>query len=518
MSNNQTYKSNNTRLAKNTLFMYVRMGITMIVGLITSRIVLQSLGAEDFGLYNVVSGVVVLVTFLNSSLSLSAQRFMSYAYGEGKEQKVQDILNASFAIFLGLCVTIIFISETIGVWFINEKMVFPAEKVNLANWVFQFSMVITCTNILRTPFNALFISSERFDFYAKSAIVESVIHLAFVLLLLFDKVNPSYIYIVYQLITALIMLTWYYIYFRRNFKSSITITKVQDKTLYKDLFSFSGWTILGTTGVMGYQQGINILLNLFFGISINAAYGIANRVNSMVNQFFTGFQQAANPQITKAHANGDTEEQTRLIIFTSKISFFLLLTIGAITIYNIDFILNLWLGDVPTHTTSLCCLMIIGAMIDSLSAPLYVTIYATGKIKVYQIVISCLLLTNILFSYIVFRAGMQVEICMVIRIFIFIISYIARLIFVKKLTKVKISNIISDVVLRVISISFIMFSVTLLLCNISNPLIRLFAITPILLVIMIISIYYLGFNQHDRKELKVKLGNIWESKKRQKND
>lgn len=500
-------QSNNKRLAKNTLLMYIRMGITVFVGLITARYVLQALGEEDFGLYNVVSGIVIFVTFLNSSLAHASQRFMSYAYGKGNVDVVQDTLNASFRIFIGLDIIVVLVSETIGLWFLNEKMSFAPEKIYLANWVFQFSVIITCLNILRTPFNALFISSERFDFYAKSAIVESGVHLIFVLLLFVDFVQPSYIYIVYQTITAFVILVWYYCYFRRKYKGEIEIAKVRDKSLYREFFSFSGWTVFGTLGVIGFQQGINVLLNIFFGVSVNAAFGIANRINSIVNQFFTGFQQAANPQITKAHAVGNVEEQTKLIIFTSKISFFLLLSVGVVVIYNIDYLLSLWLDNVPKHTSSLCCLMIIGAMIDSLSSPLYVTVYATGRIKLYQIIISLVLLSNIFFSYIGFYWGLPVESCMAIRIALFCIAYIVRLLFVKNYTDVDIKRILSEVIVRILVISIFMFAIVYFLFDIANPIFRLFCVTPLLFLFMIFMIYYLGFDRESRTLLKGKVVN-----------
>lgn len=190
------------RLAKNTIMMYIRMGITMIAGLITTRVVLQALGADDFGLYNAVSGIVVLITFLNNSLMLATQRYLSYAIGEGNEQKLQDVFNASTIIYLAIVGIILLIGETIGLWFLNEKMVFAADKISLANFVYQFSLLITCFNVIRTPFNSLFVATERMNFYALLAVVEAVIHLGFVYLLLILPYNPSYSYIVLQSISV----------------------------------------------------------------------------------------------------------------------------------------------------------------------------------------------------------------------------------------------------------------------------------------------------------------------------
>ena len=290
------------RLVKNTIMMYIRMGITMLAGLITTRLVLDSLGAEDFGLYNAVSGIVVLITFLNNALMLATQRYLSYAIGEGNTQKLQDVFNASIRIYFAIIGIILFIGETLGLWFLNTQMVFPNDKIELANFVYQFSLIITCLNVLRTPFNSLFIASEKMDFYALLAIVEAVIHLFFVFLLVYLPINPSYTYIVFQTLSAVIIIIWIITYFKKKFSQEIKFKKVSDKKLFKELLSFSGWGIFGSIAVVGFQQGINILLNMFFGLTVNAAFGIANRVNSLVNQFFTGFQTAANPQITKAYA------------------------------------------------------------------------------------------------------------------------------------------------------------------------------------------------------------------------
>jgi len=481
--------------------MYIRMGITMIAGLITTRVVLQALGADDFGLYNAVSGVVVLITFLNNSLMLATQRYLSYAIGESNQQKLQDVFNTSLIIHLVIAGIILLLGETVGLWFLNKKMVFSEGKLGLANFVYHFSLLITCFNVIRTPFNSLFVATERMNFYALLAVIEAVIHLAFVYLLVILPYNPSYSYIVLQSISVIIIVFWSYLYFLKHFSHEIQITKVGDKALFKEILSFSGWGMFGSAAVIGFQQGINILINLFFGVTVNAAFGIANKVNSLVNQFFTGFQTAANPQITKAHAAGDVQIHTSLINRTTKISFFLLLLIGTLVIYNLDFLLGIWLVNVPEHTISLSRLMIIGAMIDALSSPLYVTIYATGRIKVYQIVISIILLMNLVITYIFFNIGYSVETCMYVRIFLFIVAYIARLLFVKSYTKIDINDILKASILPIAVISTIVLLIIIALWHIEHPFIRLFVISPILSVILLLLMFYIGFDKVERNYL-----------------
>lgn len=474
----------------------------MLVGLITTRLVLQSLGAEDFGLYNAVSGIVVLITFLNNALMLATQRYLSYAIGERNAQKLQDVFNASIYIYLVIVGIIIVVGETLGLWFLNEKMVFHDDKVDLANFVYQFSLVITCFNVIRTPFNSLFVATEKMDFYALLAVVESLIHLLFVFLLINLPYNPSYVYILFQTISAMIIMAWIISYFKKMFSQEIKISKVSDNALFKELLFFSGWGVFGSVAVIGFQQGVNILLNMFFGVTVNAAFGIANRVNSLVNSFFTGFQTAANPQITKAYASGDVTTQVTLINRTTKISFFLLLLVGTEVIYNLDFLLNVWLIDVPDYTISLSRLMIIGAMIDALSAPLYISIYATGQIKYYQITISIVLLLNIVISYILFKMGSCVEACMYVRISLFVVAYIVRLVFVKVYTKVEISKILKEAIAPIAVIVVIVLVMVSLSWRVSNDYARLFVVTPLHLIVMLSLISIIGFSAQERKVVK----------------
>lgn len=490
------------------MMMYIRMGITMIASLITARVVLQTLGVEDYGLYNAVSGFVVLMTFLNHALNLTSQRYFSYTIGENDTQKLQDVFNATFKIYIIVAGIIFLLGETVGNWFVYTQMVFPEGKKTLALFVYQFSLLITCLNVVRTPFTALFIASEKLEFYATSAIIESGIHLLLVFLLLVVPVNPSYIYILFQTILSIFMVALFYIFFKRHYSDSINFEKVNNKKLYRELISFSGWGVFGSVATIGYQQGINILLNLFFGVTVNAAFGIANRINSMVNQFFTGFQTAANPQITKAHAVGNVQDQLRLINNTSKISFFLLMFVGVAVIYNLDFLLIIWLKDVPENTSLLCRLMIIGAMVDALSSPLYVTIFATGKIRSYQVTISTVLLMNIVFSYLAYRLGSPVQTCMYIRIILFGVGYVIRLYFVKKYTSINILEIVREVICRVAVISAIIGLIVSVLQGVSEPLIRLFLVTPALLIIMAIIMYYLGFNHNEKKTIDAKVLSI----------
>ncbi len=491
------------RLAKNTIMMYIRMGITMITSLITARVLLDVLGVEDYGLYNAVSGIVVLINFLNNALTLTSQRYFSYALGEGDLLKLRDVFNATFIIYLNVAVLLIIIGETVGLWFLNGKMVFPEGKVTLANFVFQFSLLITALNIMRTPFSSIFIASEKLDFFATSSIVESVLHLGFVFLLLIVPYNPSFVYIVFQTTLALFMLLWFVWYFNCYYSDVIKFSRVQNKGIYKELTSFSGWGIFGSIAVVGFQQGVNILLNMFFGVTINAAFGIANRVCAMVNQFFSGFQTAANPQITKAQAIGDVVAQQNLIIRTSKISYLLLMFVGVIVTYNIDYLLEVWLNSVPDHTASLCSLMIVGAMIDALSAPLYVTIFATGKIKWYQLVISLVLLLNIVFSYLAFKLGAGVESCIYIRILLFVISYIIRLLFVRAYTEVRVDVIFKEVIVPLMVITSIIGAALYSVWYVKNSLVRLLLVTPFLVVFMVVTMYVFGLECAEKQMVKL---------------
>lgn len=437
----------NITIAKNTIFMYLRMLLIMIVSLYTSRVILQTLGESDFGTYNVVAGVVVLFSFISNAMATGTQRHLSYELGK-PDGDIAKIFTACFRIHVWISVAVLILAETIGLWFVNTKMNFPDGRLEIVNWLYQFTIVSCLFGIVQVPFTAAIIARESMSFYAYLGIAEVLLKLAIVFLLTVIPLDQLLVYSALVMMVSIVVFVLYVLYSTIHL-SGIKLVKISDKSLYKQLVSFSLWSVFGSIANVGYQQGINILINIFYGVGLNASVGIANQVNSAVSSFVSNFQQAINPQLTQSEASGDKDRQHLLIQTSSKFSFFIMALIAYPIIINLDYILTLWLGVVPIHTSTICSLIIISALIDSMSGALWVSIFATGKIKNYQIAISLVLLLNIPISYITGKLGYPPESMFIARSVIFLCALMTRLFFVTKYTGMTATSYVKNVIFPV---------------------------------------------------------------------
>lgn len=447
--------ANNKRIAKNTLMLYIRMLLIMGVNLYTSRIILQALGVDDFGLYNIVGGVVVLFTFINNAMVASTQRFLNYELGRNNPEEAQKVFSASLSIHFAIAAVFLILAETVGLWFLNTYIQIPPGRETAANWVYQFTIITSIINIIRTPYNASIIAHERMSFYAYISIIEVVLKLLVVYLVyLFADRLISYAALI--TIVTLIVFGGYYLFCRKKFP--ICRYKFEyNKQRYISIASFSGWSLLGSVANMGGQQGTNILLNMFFGVAINAAMGIANQVNAAIYQFVSSFQTAFNPQIIKSYAAGDKNYFINLILNTSRYSFLLLFFLALPVYLCTPDILQIWLGSVPEHAVEFCRLMLIFSLIDAIQGPLWVSAQATGRIRNYQLLMSSLILLNIPIIYILFLFFDNPEIALIVRIGINVITATARVIYLNRLYKFPIIRYIKEVVFICGAISIISF-------------------------------------------------------------
>ena len=364
----QSVSENNKRIAKNTLMLYVRMMLIMLVSLYTSRVILKTLGIENFGIYNIVGGIVVLFSFINNAMVSSTQRYLNYELGRQNLDEAKKIFSASLTIHFIIAGIIIFLSETIGLWFLNKYINIPEGRIVAANWVYQFSILTFAVNIIRTPYNASIIAYERMSFYAYISIIEVVLKLIIVyaIVIFADRLIA---YSVLVFIVAILILICYIIFCLSKFP--ICKYKYEyNKLRYASLLNFSGWSMFGALANTGAQQGINILLNMFFGVTVNAAMGIAHQVNSALYSFVSNFQTAFNPQIIKSYAANDRSYFFSLILHTSRYSFYLLLILAFPVILCCQEILQIWLVDVPEHAVAFCQLVIIFSLIDAWQGPL----------------------------------------------------------------------------------------------------------------------------------------------------
>lgn len=390
---------NNKRIAKNTIMLYIRMFLIMGVNLYTSRVILKVLGVSDFGIYNVVGGVVTMFGFINSSLSGASSRFITFALGRGNMNELQKEFSSILVIHYLIAAGILILAETVGLWFVLNKLVIPEERMFAAFLVYQSAVVSSIIMLISTPYNALIIAHEHMGAFAYISIFEAFSRLGIVYLLFVIAYDKLAVYAVLIVFVQIIIRIVYTIYCRKHFSESKGKLML-DKKRAREIFSYAGWVLNGNLAVVGYTQGLNILLNLFFGPTVNAARGIAIQIQGACNQFFTNFQTAVKPQITKSYAQNDLHYMHQLVMSSSRFSFYLMLLISLPVLFQTEYILHLWLGQVPDYTVNFVRIMLLVALNYTLSGPTIIAIHATGKIKKFQMIEGTLLLSVVPICYV----------------------------------------------------------------------------------------------------------------------
>ncbi len=479
--------------------LYLRMAVAMGISFWASRLLLEYLGVEDFGIYNIVGGVVVLFTFLNNALSGATQRFLNFELGKKNFERLNRVFNTSLVIHIFIGLLIALLSETIGLWFLNTQMSVPAARLEAANWVFQISVAGTFVSIIRVPFNALIVAHERMDFFAVVGISECLAKLLIVFLL---SVGGCDRLIFYALLMFLVIAgtSWVFkIYCSRNFPETIKFSFPRERQMFKEILSFSGWNLISGIAIMSAGQGGNMLLNIFYGVVVNAAMGITNQVNSAVYQFVSNFQTAFNPQIVKSYAENDRSYFIRLIFGASKMSYFLMFLLAVPVFLNIDFLLGVWLTNVPAHTENFVRLMLIFLMIDAINGPLWVLIGATGDIKVYAICVSSLNLLNLPCAYFALKLGAAPEAVLGIRIVVNFAMMVSRLIILRKKVALPVRKFIAKVCVPAGVVSLLCVPVPAMIVFYCGQGWQTFFTTSILwLFFCVPAIWFLGFGNEER--------------------
>ena len=488
---------NNKRIAKNTLFLYVRMLLIMGVTLYTSRVVLHVLGVEDFGIYNVVGGVVVLFTFVNNAMITSTQRFLNYELGRRDLKAAQRVFSASVTIHLGIALLTLVLAETVGLWFLERYIKYPANREWAVMLTYQFTILATCINIIRTPYNAAIIAHERMSFYAYISVMEAVLRLLVVYLLGLASWDRLIFYAFLMFVVLALVLVCYYLYCRRSFAVCL-YRFFWDKSLYCELLGFSGWSLFGGVANMGASRGLNILLNLFFGVTVNAAMGIANQVQTAVYSFVGNFQTAFNPQIVKSYASGDRGYFIDLIMRTSKYSYFLLFAISLPLYICCEEVLSLWLGEVPAYTVSFCRFMILFSLLDALQGPLWVSVQATGKIRDYQILMSVMILSDLPPSYLFLRMGYVPEVVLAIRCLLNLLILFVRLWYLWHLYDFPVWRYLREVVGRIVCVTVVSFGVISCLSMDVLPVVKILGTIFISIIGNLFLVYTIGFDNKER--------------------
>lgn len=440
--------SDNKRIAKNTVFLYVRMLVILVVGLYTVRIVLGVLGIEDYGIYNVVAGTVTAFSFIANTTSTAINRFLSYCLGQNKEDEYKKYFSNSFLIFIGLSVLALLLAETVGLWFVCTQLTIPEGRLPAAIWVYQSACVSLVCSFLTIPFSAVIISCERMKIFAYIGLLEAFMRLCVASLLLIIPFDSLKIYAVLTMLVSMIN-SAANIYYARRIYPGIKLSVVGDKACIKEMLGFTGWNLFGSISGLCRSQGINILINIFFGPVYNAARGIAYQIYNVVNSFASNFMMATNPQIIKLYAANKQEDLQRLVHRSSKMSYSLLMLLSFPIFVMMPELLRIWLKDVPDMTVIFARLCLINMVVESISLPLLTLAQATGRLRNYQIIVGMLLIMNLPVSWAVFRyLKADAYWCFIIMILINFVALAARLVILHDTAKIGVRSFLLNVVCR----------------------------------------------------------------------
>lgn len=509
------FSSSSKRIAKNTVYLYIRTFVILLVSLYTSRVVLGALGVDDYGTYNVVGGFVAMFSLLSGSLSNAISRYITFELGKDDSNRLKDVFSTSVTVQILIALVIIVLAELIGVWFLNAKMSIPDGRLGAANWVFQCSLLTFCVNLISIPYNACIIAHERMNAFAYVSILEALLKLGAVFLLFIIGYDRLIVYSILLVLVAAIIRLIYGVYCKCHFEECHYRFSF-NLELIKEMSSLAGWNMLGSSGAILNTHGINLLMNLFFGVKVNAARGLAVQVNSAVTQFVYSFTTAVSPQITKSYAKGLQEKTFNLVMLSSRFSFFLIALLAVPLFVETPFILRLWLKDVPDYTVLFVRLTLVNAMIMTLSTSLYTLAIATGDIKNYQIVVGSLSISCFFITYVLYRLGSPVEVAYYVSMAVNILILFARIFIVSGLTGISINLFLSLVLKRVLIVSLAVL-IGAYSCSFLFPQETLLdAILSVLLSILVVlfSIYFFGLSKSEKSYLLnyIKAKMYWKSK------
>lgn len=490
---------NNKRIAKNTLMLYFRMLLTMLVSLYTVRVVLNTLGVVDYGIYNVVGGVVIIFSFLSNTMASASQRFFAFDLGRNDMLQLKRTFSLTVLIYVIISAVVLLLAETIGLWFLNTQMVIPADRLEAANWVYQFSIISFLVTIMFIPYNAVILARENMTFYAYVSIIGVILKLVIVYLLLVFSMDKLKLYSVLMFATTCIISFIYFTICIRKYEES-RFKFYWDKGLFFTLIGYSGWNLFGTIAGLLKSQGINILLNMFFGPVVNAARGIAYQVNAAVNQFVINFHTAARPQITKYYAAGEKEQMMSLVFKSSKYSYYLLFILSMPVLLETNYLLTLWLKNLPEYVVLFTRLVIITALIDTLSYPLITAALATGEIKRYQLIVGGVQLMSLPISFCFLKLGFAPQITMVVAIFISTVSLFLRVYMLESMVGFSIRDYFRKVLLIISAVSVIAYVIPLYLTyQLGNGSLRFFIVGSGGIIASLAAIYFVGLSANERK-------------------
>lgn len=453
-----SHKENNKRLAKNTVLLYIRSFFSLVISLYTSRLILQTIGVDDYGLYNVVGGFVSMFWLVSGSLSTATTRFLGYEMGAGNRENLGKTFSMSLLIMAGLALVVIVLTETFGLWFVFNRMTIPPGRETAVLWVFQCSILSVVSGFLIVPYNSAIVANEKMSIFAYIGIAEAILRLVIALLLAYGNITADklILYAVLWLAATLLIQITTSLYSRRHFEEC-RLRIVWDKDLLKKLIGFTGWHFLGKVSGTFSGQGVNMILNVVFGPAVNAARGLAMTVNNTVNIFVYNFTISLNPQITKAYAGGDAVYTKSLVFRGMKFSFFILYLIVLPLFLEAPILIDLWLGETPEHLIPFLRLILILNLTAPFHTILAMGISASGKIRDYMIVMSLLDFLIFPASYVMMHNGFSPEWVYIISIIVGLLQIINALFFSQRILGFRVAEIVSGPYIRMIAVMLVSF-------------------------------------------------------------
>lgn len=439
--------SNNQRIVKNTMLLYIRMFLIMGVSFYTSRVILKALGVEDFGIYNVVGGIISMLGLIKGVMSGATSRYLNYALGKGDKELAKKSFNVTLVIYFVLAAVFVVVAETIGLWFLNTQLVIPDERMTAANWVFQFTIVSSVNQLIATPYNAAVIAREKMSIFAYISIFEVVLKLLIVFLLFISPIDRLILYGLLYMLSDLLITEIYRLYCRKHYPET-HFQLYKDKALYKEILSYSSWNLFGQIAKFVKGQGLNILLNMFFNPAVNASRGLSYQINNAINQFVHNFYIAVVPQITKYYAKNEMENMINLICRSAKMALFLFVLFALPFTIEAPTVIKLWLGQLPENVVEFVRIILLISMLDCIQGPLKTAAQATGKVAKYETTIGIIALLNIPISYVLLKLEYPAVTVFYVSLGLSVVALLARLILLRGMINFPIRRYLNYVVVR----------------------------------------------------------------------
>lgn len=502
------YSTSNKRLAKNTILLYIRMIVMMLISFYTTRVILKALGEEDYGINSVVGVLVSMFSLLSSSLSGATSRFITYGLGRNNKEELQKTFSASVNINIILAIVVTIAIETVGVWFLNNKMTIDPSRLYAANWVLQCSTITFAIGLLSVPYNASIIAHEKMSVFAYMTIFDAVAKLAIAIGIKYYGSDKLILFAVLNILPIIISQIVYWQYCKRKFQEC-TYKRVWDKKIFKEISTFAMWNFIGCTAGVLKDHGVNIAINLFTNTIVNAARGLAMQANGILWRFIQNFTMALNPQIIKEYAAGNLQRMHKLIFTGTRFSYFIFMFLSIPIFFEIETILRLWLGEYPPHTVLFTRLTLILTLAELVSQTLITAQSATGKIRNYQIVVGGILMLNYPISYLLLSYGMVPEITMVVAIIISQLCLVARLYFLHTMVQLPVARFVKEVYLNVILVTIIS-AIPPYICytQLEPSLLRFLLLSILSVATSAACIYYIGCNREERKVITTTLAKV----------